>query len=378
MSLFFGGEKRSFGWSGMDGAPSGRRVSTRQATYLAPVFSAIRHLVDFAATLPVDGYRKNVDGSRTAMPLLPPLLRAPDQPLFQGLDQWVGQAMYGLVTSGNSVGWIMSTDGFGYPSDVRWLKRTDWSYDEMTSQWYVGGRPALASQLLHIPWIVPEGCTLGLSPLEHAMAMIRAGLSAQEYADIKRGGGLPPAHLKNNRMKLDPDQSERIRRLAVKSFASGDPFVTGLDWDLSVTQIPPNQAQFVETMKLSANQIAAIYGIDAREIGGEPAGSLTYSTDESRSLNRANNCRPYIVRLENAINRVLPQAQFIKFNVDATIRTDIKTRTDVVGEQVADGRLSVNEARALEDRAPVPGGDFYNVPRAQEPAVPAQRTGERP
>jgi hypothetical protein len=41
---------------------------------------------------------------------------------------------------------------------------------------------------------------------------------------------------------------------------------------------------------------------------------------------------------------------------------DLKTRTDVVGAQILDGRLSVNEARALEDNSPVPGGDFHNIP----------------
>jgi hypothetical protein len=34
----------------------------------------------------------------------------------------------------------------------------------------------------------------------------------------------------------------------------------------------------------------------------------------------------------------------------------------VIGAQIIDGRLSVNEARELEDREPVDGGDFHNVP----------------
>jgi phage portal protein BeeE len=87
------------------------------------------------------------------------------------------------------------------------------------------------------------------------------------------------------------------------SFASGDPFVTGNDWDLTMLTVPPNQAQFLETLQLTANQTAAIFGIDPREIGGSATESLTYATDESRSLNRANNMRPYLVRFENLIAR---------------------------------------------------------------------------
>jgi len=161
----------------------------------------------------------------------------------------------------------------------------------------------------------------------------------------------------------------------VSSFASGKPFVTGSDWDLSAMSIPPNHAQFIETLNLSANQIAAIYGIDPREIGGTPAqGSVAYTNDESRALNRAQDASPYVVRVENAVNKMLPAGVRMKLNVDARIRADIKTRTEIVGAQIADGRLSVNEARALEDLAPVTGGDFHNVPTAN--AAPTQRNKE--
>jgi phage portal protein BeeE len=144
--------------------------------------------------------------------------------------------------------------------------------------------------------------------------------------------------------------------------------VTGNDWDLSLLTIPPNQAQFVETLKMSANQIAAAFGIDPTEVGGQAANSLTYSTEELRQINRASNMQPYLTRLERGLSRVIPLKQFIRLNVDAKMRADIKTRTDVIGAQILDGRLSVNEARELEDRPPVTGGDFPH------PACPQPRS----
>jgi HK97 family phage portal protein len=185
-------------------------------------------------------------------------------------------------------------------------------------------------------------------------------LSAQEYADVKRGGGIPPSVLKNNQLQLDPEQSAAVRERAVAAFTSGKPFVTGSDWDLTIPGIPPNQAAFIEVMHMSANQIASMYGIDPREIGGTATDSLTYSTDESKNLNRASNLRPHIEKFEAAINRVLPERQYVKLDVDATIRADIATRIKVQGWQIADGRLSVNEVRAMEDLPPVKGGDRHN------------------
>jgi phage portal protein BeeE len=141
-----------------------------------------------------------------------------------------------------------------------------------------------------------------------------------------------------------------------------------------MTTIPPNQAQFVETLKMSANQVAAAFGIDPTEVGGTPGGSLTYSTEELRQIKRAADMRPYLTRMEKGLSRVMPLKQYIKFNVDATMRTDVKTRIEIEGAQIKDGRLSVNEARAIEDREPVDGGDFHNVPAPN--AVPNTRTGD--
>jgi HK97 family phage portal protein len=372
VSLFFRGEKRAMDqWFNTDPDYDRRAVTVTNAVHLAPVFAAIRHIVDFISTLPLDTYQMNKSGDRKELPLLPLMFRNQNEPGRQGVGQWFGQAAYGMATQGNSVGWITEVDSFGYPTVVNWLKREAWSFDELSKQWYVYGADVPSSRVVHVPWIVPIGHTLGLSPIEHYATIVNAGLSAQEYADVRRGGGLPPTVLKNTAKVLTGDQAATARDRAMSAFASGKPFVTGSDWDLSLTTIPPNHVQFIETLKLTANQIAAIYGVDPREIGGDKTESLTYSTDESRSLNRANNMRPYIVRLEEAFNRLLPDRQYIKLNVDATIRTDIKTRTDIVGAQILDGRLSVNEARALDDNAPVPGGDFHNIPHDIANAVHA-------
>lgn len=358
-------------WFGLGGDGS-HQVSNDTATRLTPVFAAYRHIVDYVSTLPVDTYRQN--GTQRQSAPTPQLLANQDTEGGPGLVSWLGQAAYGLAT-GNAVGWITKTDGFGYPTDVSWLHWSSWSYDEWTKQWYVFGQPVPASQLLHIPWIVPPGKKLGLSPIEELAAVITAGMSSQEYADLKRGGGIPPAILKNSEKTIDPEVARTAQARAAQSFAKGEPWVTGKDWDLSLLTIPPNQAQFVETLKMSANQVAAAFGIDPTEVGGQAANSLTYSTEELRQINRAANMKPYLTRIERGLSRYLPSKQYLKLNVDANMRVDAKTRTEVLGAQIADGRVSVNEARELDDRSPVPGGDFHNVPAPK--ADPATR-GETP
>lgn len=356
------------------GADGPHGVTPETAAGLPSIFAALRHIVDFGSTLPIDAYRRDGDVRRKMNP--PQLIAGLDAPGRPGSVTWVGQALYGMASIGNAVGWIAEVDGFGFPTAVGWLKRHDWSFDEQRRQWYAYGHPVPSSQILHIPWMVPPGYVLGMSPLEIFIATIKAGLSAQDYSDIRRGGGVPPSVLKNVQRILVPQEAEVIRSRAVASFRRGEPFVTGSDWDLKLVAIPPNQAQFIDTLKLTAGQVAAIYGLDPVEVGGEAPNSLTYATEEARQIKRAANISPYVERLERAVSRVLPAQQYVKFNLDAKIRADIKTRTETLGAQVADGRLSVNEARELDDRPPVAGGDRYNI--AAPSKDPATREGETP
>ena len=373
MSLFFKGrgEIRAHWFTTAADYSPRQRVTEDKALRLTPVFAAFRHIVDYTSTLPVDAYR--LEGKARQETSMPQLLARQDEPGGPGLVTWLGQAAFGLAC-GNAVGWATQFDGYGYPADISWLHWSQWSYDELTKQWTVFGSQVPSTQIVHIPWIVPPGRRLALSPIEHQAAVICAGLSAQEYADLRRGGGVPPAVIRNTQRTIPPEVSDAMKKRSSASFARGEPFVVGNDWDLSLLTIPPNQAQFVETLKMSANQIAAAFGIDPTEVGGQAANSLTYSTEELRQINRAANMRPYLTRLEKGLSRLMPLKQFIKLNVDATMRADLKTRTEVTGAQIADGRMSVNEARELEDRGPVPGGNFYNVPAPK--SEPNTRIGD--
>lgn len=374
MSVFFPSEKRSSESQWADWGGGGSSPGEFQATHLAPVFASIRHIVDFVASLPVDFYRKSDDTRETVT--TPELIRNVDDEF--GLDTWLGQIAYGMVTQGNAVGRITAMGQSG-PTMIDWSSY--WSsagYGE-TDPWWVNGQQLGYRSVAQVRWLVPPGRRLGLSPIEHYASMVKAGLSAQDYANVGRGGGLPPTELTNTALSEMPKELiSAVQSAAAASFASGKTFVHGKDWTFNPVTIPPNQLLFIETLKLSANAIASIYGIDPREVGGSAAHeSLTYVNDESRPLTRAYNLRPYLVRIENAVNRWIAGPVYMKFNIDATIRADLGTRTTVLGDQIKDGRLSVNEARALEDRGPVNGGDFHNVPSPNQ-GEPTQRKGVTP
>jgi HK97 family phage portal protein len=226
--------------------------------------------------------------------------------------------------------------------------------------------------VLHIPWFKIPGKVKGLSPIEAYAATVDTGLQAQAYANgWFAAGGVPPGKFKNTQQMVSQEQAEIVRDRLVAAIRSRRPIVYGSDWEYEPITIPPEQAQFVQTMRMNATQIAAIYGIPPEEIGGEAGGSLTYNTVEQNSIRLSSRTlRPWLVRLERKFFSVLPSRQYIKFNADAMVRADIKTRYETYQIAASIGLLSDDEMRALEDRQPLPPSDKPQ-PEPQPQAQPA-------
>jgi HK97 family phage portal protein len=338
------------------GGPSVPRVSQARALSLVPVFAAGRHLSDGISTLPLKSYRVAGD-TRRPMTSLPQLFQ---QMKDDGtLVPWLCQGIMSAAIRGSAVGYITARDGFGFPTAITWLSLERVYVDDSAGvgQWQIDGRTVSPADIVHVPWITVPGRTLGLSPIEAFAYTTNAGLSAQRYgSEWFDNGGFPPAVFKNVQRNVSPKDSADIRTRFTATLRDRQPLVHGAEWDFTPITVPPEQAQFIETQKLTANQIAAIYGIEPDEIGGEAANSLTYSTEEMRQIKRLANWRPWMVRFENAFSSWLPSMQQVKFNGDATIRADLKTRWEVNKLRVDMGVASIDDIRAQEDQEPLPNG----------------------
>jgi HK97 family phage portal protein len=360
----------------IQGGPRTSAVSQANALGLTPFYASVRHITDFCSTMPLKSYRKVGDDR----------IPAPMPQLFSQLESagelvgWLSQGFSSTVIHGNAVGLITETDGFGFPTNVVWVSMDRVYVDDTTGRgiWYIDGRPVSRLDLVHIPWIKVAGQTLGLSPLQNHAATIGAGRSAQEYgSDWFNGGGFPPAVFKNTQKTVTPESASSIRARLASAMRRKEPLVTGNDWEFTPISIPPEQAQFIETQKLTATQIASIFGIAPDEIGGEAPNSLTYQNEEHRQTVRAHNLAPYLVRFERAFASWLPERQFVRFNIDAMIRADAKTRWDINKIRVDMGESNLDEIRAQEDKPPLPNGQGQEYGPAKAPAV-EQPTPEQP
>lgn len=325
------------------------------ALRLAPLYAAVRLIADQGASLPLKGYRE-VDGVRRVMDSQPELLRSPAPGL--SMFTWKQQALTSMLLRGNAYGYITAFSGTAARTLV-WLHPDQVQVDESTAVpiYRLNGTMLDASRVVHVPGLTVAGSCVGVSPITAFRTVIETGLAAQRFSRewFANGGPVTPgSHLKNNARTLDPQSAQIVKDRYKASVRSGDVFVTGSDWDLSQISVNADDAAFVQTAKLTATQVASVYGVPPEKVGGETGSSLTYATVEQNNLDFVTfGLRPWLVRLEEAISRVLPQPQFARFNVDALLRADTLTRYQAHSVALSSGFMTVDEVRALEERPPL-------------------------
>ena len=119
--------------------------------------------------------------------------------------------------------------------------------------------------------------------------------------------------------------------------------------------IAPDEAQFIETQRFNVSTICRFYGIPPEMMGGETAGHEAYTSPEMRGVDFLTfTLRPWLLRVERAISGLLPRTQAAKFNAGGFVRATLRDRYEAHKVGIEAGFLTVNEARELEDRPPLP------------------------
>jgi len=133
------------------------------------------------------------------------------------------------------------------------------------------------------------------------------------------------------------------------------PLVYGRDWEYKAISVPPDEAQFIQTMQLNATQIASIYGVQPRRVGGMNDGSQTYANVEMDMLSEVvDTLDPWLCRLETALADCLPAQQIARFDRDARLRMTTEARFGVYKTARDMGVMNVDEIRGREHLKPLP------------------------
>jgi HK97 family phage portal protein len=330
-----------------------------RALRLAPVYAATRLLSDSVASMPLKSYLDK--GARRSIPLPPVFTR----PAAVGTRyDWLHRCMTSLTLRGNAYGLVVSHDVNGWPDQVEWLHPDDVHVQDNFAAvpvWFYKGRRLDPGQMFHIPAYTLPGQILGLSPIAHFATTMDTALLAEQFGRDWFANGSTPAAVLETEKVVDKDAASILKSRFKEAAAGRDVVALGMGVKYRPISVPANESQFLETIKASANQIAAIYGVPPEKVGGETGGSLTYATVEQNSIDLLTwTLRPWLARLEEALSKLRPPAEDVQFNADAMLRTDTLTRYQTYRIARVIGLNSVDELRELEDLEPLPNGQGQN------------------
>jgi HK97 family phage portal protein len=368
-------------------------VTNETALRSSAVWAALRLRANLISTLPVDSFKERPGELRVTV--ANPNITFINAGREIRWHEFLYATQMDLDRSGNAFGVITQRNGSGLPARIELVNLADVSLSpryvggnvlDPELVWRIGGVEYDYEDLWHERQYVVSGMPMGLNAIAYAAYSIGSYLSAQEFS-IKWFGAdaLPAAVLKNEEEEVPPAVAEKARQRYEASMKPGGVFVTGRDWSLSPMNAAENSNRYIETMQYGIPDIARYFDVPADMIDGAISGSsVTYANVTQRFLQLlVVHLGPSITRRELALSDLHPRPRFVKLNRKALLAMDPMAQAQLLGLEIDKRMTTPDEARALQDKAPLTETDmalfdrlFGNKnPAPQTNPVPAEKNG---
>lgn len=230
--------------------------------------------------------------------------------------------------------------------------------------------------VFHLRGMGDDGVT-GISPVRQHRNTIGDALGLQTHGSKFFKNGARPSGVLDQEAgtKLSPESKKSLKEDFDDAYSGAENAFKTLILPGGVTYKPLSismeDAQYIESRKLSVSEIARIYGVPPHKIGDLE--KATFSNIEHQALEFVVDAIvPRVTRWEQAIKRDLlaeDQNLYAKHNLSALLRGDAKSRAEALQIQRRNGVINANEWRELEDMNPRTddGGDGYIVEANMRP-----------
>ncbi len=232
--------------------------------------------------------------------------------------------------------------------------------------------PFTSRDVEHLSLLRLPGKLEGLGPIQAGQAGLTSQLQLRRYADgwfTDEKNGRTDALLTTDQ-RLTPAEATEAKTRWMETQRMGDgPAVMGAGLDYRTLSLKPSEAQWLESQSFGVAGVARLFGLPAKALLVAIDGtSDTYSNveQEDQATLRTTLMR-YLIEQELALTRMLPRTQRARFNVNALLRTDTKTRYEAHEIGLRSGFLTVPEVRAIENLDP-------ETAPAPQPAPTPERT----
>ena len=349
--------------------PSGVPMNQEQSLKLGAVYSCVRLIADSIATLPVDTYVRR-GGTRFAFRPRPEWLETPEVGVTR-TDHFT-QVLVSLLLDGNAFVRVLRDDQGTAGLAVLNPLKVKVERDPLTKrpQYRYGDKTVIPyDEMIHIVEMRMPGELRGTSRIdmvkdELGIAAALDQFAARWFGQGSQVGGMIefPGPLTREQAKDLVDSFEEQHRSVRRAHRPGVLF-GGAKYVKTATE--PNEAQMLESRQFAVEAIARVFRCPPQLLGVTTPGAQSYASVEQNGIHFVTYClRPYIVKIEDAYARLLPNDAFMKFSVEGLLRGDQQSRFAAYSTGIQAGFLNINTIHRLEDMEPVEGGDVYRVPLA--------------
>jgi HK97 family phage portal protein len=343
---------------------------------LMAVYSCTRVLSEAMGSFPCNLYQRRPDGGRdklTDVPLARLLTfeAAPNLTPFELFEVTMGH----LCLRGNGY-WRVQRDGQAVPTALYPLEpdRVQIVTEPNNGRVYRyqppggGVRVYPARDIVHVKGLGGDG-VVGYNPIKVMREGFSRAIAVDAYGNRFFRNSATASGVLTYPERLTTEAHDRIRDSWARDHG-GDkqhaPAILeeGLAWQ--TISINPDDAQFIESRKLSRSEIAGAFRVPAHLIGDLEGATFSNITEQSLEF-LTYTMVPWLERFEQAITRVLIPEQlwgqvYVEFNTNNLLRADPATRFESYSTLLDRGVLSINEVRALENLNPIDNGDVHMVP----------------
>ena len=224
------------------------------------------------------------------------------------------------------------------------------------------------SKIFHLRGLVYDKSYMGMNPIEYLREALGIPAAGEKFIAKYFGNGLHPGAVIKHPLNLSIKAHSELREALKQKYAGlgkvHDLMLLDEGMDITFPQVKLVDAQFIEQMKLSEEQIAGLFRVPLMLLQtGDKA--PTYASSEQFMLSFViHTMMPILVSIERAITRDLiaqKNTYYPKFAVNALLRGSMTERANFYREMINAEVMSPNECRALEDLNPYEGGDEYRT-----------------
>jgi HK97 family phage portal protein len=195
----------------------------------------------------------------------------------------------------------------------------------------------------------------GMSPIRMMAEQIGTGIATQRHNAKIFENGTRLSGILSTEDTLDDDSIERIVASWVGAYGGTDNAgkVAVLEGGLKYTNITmTNQdAQLLEMLCFSREQIASAFRVPVHMLNDTTAQTMNNVEQNNLQFLKAS-LMPTIIKIENALTKLLPDNMEIKFDTKSFVRGDIKTQVEVAEVLLKNRIISHEESREMFDLAP--------------------------